>query len=138
MFSFQVANGDLVLAGSQLGIVTGTDKLKQELMLWMLERFGIDRFHPAMGSDLQNYIGGIIGYSTRALVYNEVMRVLDNYQRVQGAAFKAAPQNFSLDELLWGINAVNVGVTYDTVSATINVTNAVQQPAAITVSQSTT
>jgi len=127
-FSFRVANGDLVTTGSQLAIVYGTDKLKQDLTLWMTERYGIDRFHPNMGSNFQNYIGGIISYATQSIVYAEAMRVLDNYQRVQFAALKANPTIFSLDELLWNINAVNVGVGYDQVNVTCDVANAVQQP----------
>jgi hypothetical protein len=130
-FSFMVQNGDLVLQGSQLGIVYGTNKLIQDMTLWMTERFGIDRFHPAMGSNFQNYIGGIISYATQSLVYSEAMRVLDNYQIVQMAGFKANPTLYSLDELLWNINNVNVAVGYDQVQVAVDVANAVQQPARV-------
>lgn len=136
-FSFQVANGDLVMSGSSLGIVYGQNKLTQDLTLWLAERYGIDRMHPAMGSRLQNYIGGIINYNTQSMVYGEVMRVLDNYQRVQYNNFQQNPQNFALAELLYNINSIDVSITYDTVAATISITNGASQSSSITVSQGT-
>jgi hypothetical protein len=136
-FSLQIANGDLVQRGSQLGIVYGANKLQQDMVLWLSERYGIDRFHPAYGSNFQNYIGGIIGYSTQSMVYNEAMRVLDNYQKVQFLAFKANPSLFSLSELLYSINSVNVSVSYDTVNVSVNVSNGQQQTATVNVSQGT-
>jgi len=136
-FSLQLANGDLVQNGSQLGIVYGADKLKQDMTLWLAERYGVDRFHPAYGSNLENYIGGIIGFGTQSMVYSEVMRVLTNYQKVQFQGFKATPNLYSLAELLWSINNVNVGVTYDQVNIAVSVSNGQQQPTTVTVSQGT-
>lgn len=134
-FSLQIANGDLVQSGSALAIVDGTDKLKQDLTLWMTERYGIDRFHPIMGSNFQNYIGGVISYSTQSMVYSEAMRVLDAYQKVQFAALKANPSLYSLSELLWNINEVNVGVSYDQVSVMVDVSNGQQQATRVGISQ---
>lgn len=136
-FSLQVSNGDLVQTGSQLSIVYGTDKLTQDMTLWLAERYGVDRFHPSYGSNLENYIGGMIGYGTQSMVYSEVMRVLTNYQKVQMAGFKSAPSNYALAELLWTINNVNVGVNYDQVSVAVNVSNAQQQTTTVSVSQGT-
>lgn len=136
-FSFKVANGDLVLAGSSFGIVYGQNKLVQDLTLWLAERYGIDRFHPTLGSQFQNWIGGVIGYSTQSLVYGETLRVLDNYQRVQFNAFRQNPQNFAMAELLYNIDSVDVSVTYDTVSVHIAVTNGASQSSSVTVSQGT-
>jgi hypothetical protein len=123
------------MSGSQFGIVYGTGKLSQDMTLWMAERFGIDRFHPAMGSMLENYIGGIVNYNTQSMVYAEAMRVLDNYQKVQFQAFRQTPSNFSLSELLYAIISVNVNISYDTVNVTVNVSNAQQQGVSTIVSQ---
>lgn len=134
-FSLAIANGDLVTNGSHLAIVYGTDKLRQDLTLWLAERFGIDRFHPAMGSNFQNYIGGVISQNTRAMIYSEALRVLDNYQKVQYQRLKESPSIFSATELLWSINEINVGVGFDAVGVGINVSNGVQEPMAIAVAQ---
>lgn len=136
-FSLQVANGDLVQEGSRLAIVYGTDKLKQDLTLWMCERYAIDRFHPAMGSCFQNYIGGVITGHTRAMVQSEAHRVLSNYQKVQYMGLRANPTIYSMSELLWSINTVNVTVSYDSVSVLVAVSNADQEPTSITITQGT-
>lgn len=134
-FSLRIGNGDLVQEGSSLGIVYGTDKLKQDLTLWMTERYGIDRFHPAMGSSFQSWIGGIISFHTKQMVQNEAERILDNYQKVQYRSLRDAPSLYSLSELLYSINAIQVNIAYDTVSVGINVSNAQQVPTTINVSQ---
>lgn len=134
-FSLQIANGDLVQQGSTLSIVSGINKLTQDMTLWLSERYGIDRFHPAYGSNFHNYIGGIISYGTQSMVYNEALRVLDNYQKIQFMAFKANPSLFSLSELLYSINAINVAINFDTVNVSVSVSNGQQQQASITVAQ---
>ncbi len=136
-FSLQVAGGDLVQQGSRLAIVHGTDKLKQDLTLWMCERYGIDRFHPVMGSCFQNYIGGVITSHTRAMVQSEAQRVLSNYQKVQYMGLRQSPTLYSMSELLWSINAINVTVNYDSVGVLIAVSNGQQEPTSISVTQGT-
>lgn len=134
-FSLKILNGDLVQEGSQLGIVYGVDKLKQDLTLWMAERYGIDRFHPGMGSRLQDYVGGIINYHTQAMVESEVTRVLDNYQKVTFAGLRESPTLYSKSELLWEILGVDVAISFDTVSINVSVANAVQEPTTISLNQ---
>lgn len=134
-FSLQILNGDLAQQGSELGIVYGVGKLTQDLTLWMTERYGIDRFHPTMGSSFQNWIGGIISYHTQQMVQNEAERILDNYQKVQYRGLRETPQLYSLSELLYSINSINVSIAYDTVNVAVNVSNAQQQPTTIQVQQ---
>jgi len=134
-FSLRVANGDLALSGSQLDVVYGTNKLVQDLTLWVAERYGVDRFHPWFGSQLENYIGGVISTNTQAMVQGEVNRVLDNYQRVQARNFQQSPSLYSLTEILNTVNSVVASITYDEVDVSVNVSNAVQQTATISVSQ---
>lgn len=134
-FSLQVANGDLVLGGSQLVIVFGVDKLKQDLQLWVTERFGIDRFHPVMGSRLQDYIGTTINYNTQSKVYSEILRVLSNYQKVQYQGLRQNPTLYSLSELCWSINDIQVAVGFDRAMAAINVSNGERDPLSINLSQ---
>jgi phage baseplate assembly protein W len=121
-FSLALQNGDLALQGSSFGIVSGTAKLQQDMSLWLTERLGVDRFHPRYGSQLPDFIGGVIDLTTQSKVQSEVDRVLGNYQAIQMAAFQNTPQLFSFDEMLSSLNAVNVNLTYDTVSVAVAVT----------------
>jgi len=123
------------MEGGQLQIIWGIDKLKQDIDLWLRERFGIDRFHPRFGSDLENYIGGIVDDDTSTEVSEEVLRVLRNYMAVQQQAFRNNPQEFSLSELLMEVVSVSSRVHYDTVSTSVTVANG--ERAAVTTNTTT-
>lgn len=134
-YSLTVQDGDLIQSGSSLVITYGVNKLKQDLSLWLTERYGIDRFHPSMGSTLQEYIGGIIDGNVEAEIQSEVLRILQNYQNVQLRGMKENPQLYSLSELLYAIDDVQVMVNFDAVFVSIKIRNADLDPATITVSQ---
>lgn len=120
-YSLAVINGDLVQQGNSLGIVYGVNKLNQDLSLWVTERYGIDRFHPSMGSILPDFIGSLITDSTKTQIQGEVLRVLQNYQSVQFQGFRNNPQAYSYTELLYSINAVDVSLSFDTVYTSVKV-----------------
>jgi hypothetical protein len=120
-FSLALQNGDLVQQGSSLAIVSGTAKLQQDMGLWLTERLGVDRFHPRYGSELPNFIGGVVDMTTQSKVQGEVDRVLGNYQVIQMMAFQNSPQLFSFDELLQTLTGVQVGLNFDTVSVAVSV-----------------
>lgn len=122
-YSLMIQNGDLAVIGNQCQIVYGQSKLEQDLTLWLTQRVGFSRFHPTFGSALQSYIGSLIGPATQANAYNEILRVLTNYQTMVYQLFTANPSIFSLSELPYSIDAINVSVSYDTVNATITVSN---------------
>ncbi|AON96899.1 baseplate protein [Mycobacterium phage Tonenili] len=136
-YSLALEDGDLVQRGSQLAIVQGRDKLEQDINLWLLERWGSDRFHLNMGSILQEFIGGIAEPSTRAEVHAEVFRVLQNYQALQLRRFREDPQSLSASELLVSVDEITTQMTYDTVRVTIKLRNGVNQSSTISVLQST-
>jgi|1048.fasta_scaffold95974_2 phage baseplate assembly protein W len=126
-FSLAIENGDLAARGDGLGIVFGVDKLVQDLTVWLTEKFGSDIMHPEMGSMLDSWIGSVISSSTKADVQSEVLRVLQNYQNVQVRGIKTTPQRYSLSEILYSIDDIQVLVGYDTVSVVISVSTAPPQ-----------
>lgn len=132
-YSLAIADGDLATAGSQLGIVFGADKLKQDVNCWLMERYGGDRFHVNMGSILQDFIGGVVSEATRAEVHAEVFRVLQNYQSTQLRRFRENPERFSASELLVSVDDISTAVSYDTVSVVIKIRNGSQQATTIRV-----
>jgi phage baseplate assembly protein W len=126
-FSLAIENGDLAARGDGLAIVVGVDKLVQDLTVWLTEKFGSDIMHPEMGSMLDSWIGSVISSSTKADVQSEVLRVLQNYQNVQVRGIKTTPQRYSLSEILYSIDDIQVLVGYDTVSVVISVSTAPPQ-----------
>ncbi|QDF18615.1 baseplate wedge protein [Gordonia phage Pupper] len=122
-FSLAVVNGDLAQQGSTLDIVFGADKLKQDVDLWLRERFGGDRFHRNMGSILQDFVGDVVSPQTESEIQSEVLRVLQNYQSVQYRRLKENPQSLSHSELLLSVDSIKTQVNYDTVIVTVRLRN---------------
>lgn len=120
-----------------MGLVFGVDKLRQDVQLWLLERYGGDRFHVNMGSILQEFIGGVANESTRVEVQSEVLRVLQNYQALQVRKFKNSPQSLSASELLVSIDNIVATIQYDTVNVTAKLRNGSQESTTIKVVSST-
>lgn len=136
-YSLAVSDGDLVQNGSQLGLVFGVDKLRQDIQLWLMERYGGDRFHVNMGSILQDFIGGIANESARVEVQGEVLRILQNYQALQLRKFKNDPQSLSASELLISIDDIITSIRYDAVNVAVKLRNGSQQATTIKVVSTT-
>lgn len=132
-YSLAVADGDLVQFGSQLGLVYGIGKLEQDVNMWLMERYGGDRFHVNYGSILQEFIGGIASQATRAEVHAEVFRVLQNYQSMQLKRFKENPEKLSASEMLVSVDDIGTAVQYDTVNVAVRLRNGSQQATTIRV-----
>lgn len=132
--SLKVVNGDLSITAGKFDLVSGTDKLKQDLTLWLTERYRDDRFHPTYGSILDGYIGGVINAAeTTVRVQSEVLRVLANYQQVQMSRFRESPSKFQPSELLQTVNGVNVTLSYDKVVVLIRITTSARTTASVSV-----
>lgn len=134
-YSLAIADGDLVQKGSQLGLVHGVEKLRQDIYLWIMERYGADRFHVNMGSILQEFIGSIATESTRSEVHAEIFRVLQNYQALQLRRFKENPELLSASELLVSVDEIITRMNYDTVQVGIKLRNGSDQATTINVVQ---
>ncbi|WP_267716772.1 hypothetical protein [Streptomyces sp. CoH17] len=117
--SLQIVNGDLVPTGSRLGVVSGFDKLQQDLDIWVRARYGDDSHHPSFGSVLDNYIGGTISESSELAVRSEIMRVLSNYQTLQFQRLQETPEKFSGAELLDEIVSVTTSIRLDAILADV-------------------
>lgn len=122
-YSLAIESGDLVQKGSVMDLVFGVDKLTQDIYLWVMERYGGDRFHTNMGSILQDFIGGIVSSSTNAEVHAEIFRVLQNYQALQLRRIKEHPEWMSTSELLVSVDDIRTATSYDTVTANLKLRN---------------
>lgn len=133
-FSLKVINGDLAITAGSFDIVDGTEKLKQDLTLWLTERYRDDRFHPTYGSILDGYIGEVINpQDTIVRVHSEVLRVLSNYQQIQLARFRETPNKFQPSEIVQQVNGVDVSLSYDKVIVLVRITTAAKTSTIITV-----
>lgn len=85
MKTMQLVNGDLWVTQGGYALITGPDRIRQDLTLALLEEYGSDRFHPRWGSVIKRYIGNVITPQLEALVRAEVNRIVQNYILIQQA-----------------------------------------------------
>ena len=79
MKTLGLLNGDLRIVQGGYQLLTGTDRIRQDLTLALLEEYNTDRFHPNWGSIIMRYIGNVITPELEMLVRAEVNRVVQNY-----------------------------------------------------------
>ena len=120
-YSFMVAEKDIALKGSHVGLVYGRDKLIQDLTIWLTERYRSDRFHSSYGSILDGFIGEVMDRMTASEVEAEVHRVLQNYQMVQYRRMQDDPTSLSPEEVLVEVEDVNAKVDFDSVVVVISI-----------------
>lgn len=120
-YSFGMADKDIQLKGSNIGLVYGQPKLLQDLTLWLTERYRSDRFHSSYGSTLDNFIGEVMDPMTTAEVEAEVERVLQNYQMVQYRRMQDDPTTLSPEEVLLDVADVQAKIDYDSVVVVISI-----------------
>jgi hypothetical protein len=141
-WSLQIRNGDLNFAGpGGFAVVSGTQKLVQDIRHWLLEPRGTDPMHADYGSTLDggqlsdgsivgSSIGGVFSAEDTLVIEAEIRRVLNAYQlrqaqRLQTEVTRFGGKNtFSTGEILRTVNAVEVKQLGDTAVVTISITTA--------------
>lgn len=134
-WSLQLQGGDISPTGAHgYAVVSGSQKLMQDVRSWMLEPRGSDPMHPEGGSTLDGGTlpdGSVVptslgtaGDAERlAEIDSEIRRVLFAYQRVQVARAEREAlslgglSTFSPGELLWDVADVQLRQYQDVVLA---------------------
>lgn len=138
-------HGDLMIGtdGSYL-MVTGAQRIQQDLTLALSDLYGTDRFHPSWGSILPQYLGNINSASMQTLVKAEVNRVLQNYltitqsgiiqQSMMNVTNNNDPtQSYSTADVVRSVDSITVSATLDTIYVSVQLTTLAGQT--ITVGQ---
>lgn len=122
-YSLMLSGGDLSTASSMLQTVSGTEKLEQDIHVWLTEAYQIDRFHPKYGSLMTSYIGQPMNVDSVFAIQVEVARVLSNLQSYQKQMYQQDPTLYSPDELLDYVDDIStvfdqdrlrIGITFRT------------------------
>lgn len=112
-FDLQIKHGDLVLDNSGgLSIVSGNNKIRQDIIKILLTRLGDNRFHSRYGSDIGSLnIGGVADQQLTELDLRrsaeEAIRYLISLQKAQGMR-----QVLSLSEVI--VDIVEISTERDT------------------------
>lgn len=134
-YSLHVRNGDLNPAGpGGLAVVTGSQKLVQDLRHHLLEPRGHDPMHPSYGSTLDGgvtpdgrapdeFIGSLMGRERLMMIEAEIRRILIAHQTAQMDRIRAdvarygGKHTMSSGEVLTDIERLDVVPIQDVVLA---------------------
>lgn len=128
METLSLIHGDLVIDGAGgYVMLTGINRIRQDLSLALLEEYGTDRFHPRWGSIIKQYLGSAITPELQQLVKAEVNRVIQNYIALQQAevirstTFDIEGQ-FDTSDVVRSLDGIDVRTTLDAIYLAATVT----------------
>lgn len=134
MKCMRVIDGDISVGGDgKIVMVEGTERIKQELALWLLEPLGKDPVYPKFGADLWTYIGAPAFEDNLMAIRTEVTRVVNNYIAAQNERIAQDKQSMSNEEFLqcWtdydivtSISSINVSQTETDVRVIVSLSTA--------------
>ena len=148
MKTLQVSNGDIQLdTGGRLKFVLGSNKLTQDIALWLREQYGVGYTTPNFGSILESLIGGPITPGSTSQIQVEIQRVLSLYRAQQIQALQSLQQVSQLSyynkseiiqsvgniSIYQGTGFIGVNVTITTLSNSILALNLLLTPNGIQV-----
>lgn len=125
MKTLALASGDLVVGSTGFETISGARKIRQDTALALGEVFGSDRFHPELGSILDDFLGQPVNAETEMLVRAEIGRVIAQYVAVQDRevlkdhlALRAS--RFDASDVVTAINQIVAKMGFDTIRVTAN------------------
>jgi hypothetical protein len=118
MEAFQIVNGDLAIGPGGFAMVSGVEKVFQDLSIAIREPFGIDRFHSRWGSQVGDYVGLPANEHAKMLIQSEVTRIVRNYMAAQQGYLQAdgvagQKPRFGTNEIVIDIHDIQIVQTYD-------------------------
>lgn len=141
MKTIQVTGGDIAVRGDgDVVKLTGAERIKQELTLWILEPIGTDVMYPGFGSTIHTYIGQPITEETLAEVRAEVSRIVDNYIAYQTQfmdGYQSRSMQVFLDswtnaDVIRSVDLIDVSAVADTCTISVQLTTVGGESVAIT------
>lgn len=127
MKTLALSHGDLVLGPGGFQMISGANKIRQDVALALGEEYGNDPYHPQWGSVLIQYIGQPVTPDTDLLVQSEVNRILQQYMANQQAMLNQAatnnqPTTMTTADVIQSVDAVTASAQYDTIQVVIQLT----------------
>lgn len=109
-FDLKVINGDLVLKNGDLDVVTGQNKLIQDIMKICLTTAGANINQPWYGSFVsRTLIGSALDTGiTNDIAKNQLTNAIDNLKKLQQLQLSSSLQSVSPDEHIAGITEIRV------------------------------
>lgn len=124
MKTLAIQNGDLVIGPTGHEVVSGVQKISQDILLAIIERYGSDPYHPRWGSLLDRYVGQIMTDAVLFDIQQEALRVVSNYIAVQTSQIQqdvlvSQGSRFSASDVVRDVSDIQVSVAEDPTRANV-------------------
>ncbi len=139
-WSLRLSQGDFVVDGAHLGIVTRQNKLLQDIRCAILEKMGTDNLHPEYGSLIDGgrnldgvEVEGVIGMNDFDLVALEIQsdltRLIRAYQqqqltRAKQDLFVYGRATLEAEEIFYQLDGIEYTPVEDSLKVTITIQTA--------------
>lgn len=129
MKTLELRNGDLVLAAGGYSMLSGPQKVIQDLGIMVREPLGADRFHPRWGTILDDFIGRAINEESEMRVRAELQRLIQNYVVMQTRQIQADHDanrrpRFRPGEIVTGVAGIDIQQRYDRLNVKVRLDTA--------------
>lgn len=127
MKQLRLVNGDLDVQPGGFALVSGQQKVLQDLGILVRDALGSDRFHPRWGTILHEYVSsGVHPEEVALLVRSEITRVIQNYIVMQSDQISSDADNgrrsrFSPDEIVVDVSNIEIQQSYDRLNVRVTV-----------------
>ena len=129
MKTITVSNGTINLVNGKLQFSFGSNKLAQDIELWLKEPLGTGFTTPGFGSLLPGMIGTSQAVNSASSVENEILRVLQLYQGQQVLSLQKSQNSAQLAN--WNKNEIIQKIV--SVKAQVNNNNGTQIDATVVI-----
>lgn len=125
MKTLALASGDLVVGHGGHALISGSQKIRQDLALALGETLGHDRFHRSWGSTLPAFIGQNIDSSTNAAIRAEAQRVVAQYisvhdDYIQADQVAGGRSRFGTADVVGDVTAISATQNFDTIKVQVS------------------
>lgn len=124
MQTLAIVDGDLVVSAGSYLMLSGTEKIRQDLQFALTEEYGSDIYHPLWGSIVERYLGQPLSAALEQQVSSEVQRVLNNYIAVQADNVNKAialdiKGLYDTSDIVRSVESMSVHVNYDRITISV-------------------
>ena len=131
MQTLKITNGDIAVRGDgETMKLTGAERIRQELALWILEPINTDLMYPGFGSIIGRYVGSPATEEALAEIRAEVVRIVDNYiayQNQQMEEYRGRDAQTMLnawkdEDVIASVDLIDVSAVADTCKVSVQLT----------------
>lgn len=126
MFQFKLVDGDLSPGPGGYAVVSGAERIQQDLGALVREALGMDRFHPGWGTIMDDFTGVIQDQESLLMIESELLRLIQNYivmqtQQIEADDALGLKNRFDPSEIISSVGDIQIQPQEDKIVVRVSV-----------------